>query len=185
MAERLATALTRPDAPRRLRDIAHTLRVGREPFAYRRALVVASVDELVERLRQPHEPQHIATAPGEGPADLPRRSTDALLRALRWRELGDLWARGADIDWTATPGTSPRPRIVPLPGYPFAGPSHWPSVRPAVRPGTVSDEAVAAPGGAPLVEVGNSDGGAEFTLDLRPTDPVIADHVVDGRPVLA
>ncbi|WP_190009745.1 SDR family NAD(P)-dependent oxidoreductase [Streptomyces anulatus] len=188
MAERLARALTRPDAPRPLRDIAHTLRVGREPFAYRRALVVASVDELVERLRQPHEPyepQHIATAPGDGPAGTSRRSTDELLRALRWRELGDLWARGADIDWTAAPGTSPRPSIVPLPGYPFAGPSHWPSVRPAVRPGSVSDEAVGARGGAPLVEVGNSDGAAEFALDLPPTDPVIADHVVDGRPVLA
>ncbi|MCV7379888.1 polyketide synthase [Mycobacterium alsense] len=37
--------------------------------------------------------------------------------------LGQLWAAGVQVDWS--PATGPNPRIVSLPGYPFAHQRHW------------------------------------------------------------
>lgn len=44
--------------------------------------------------------------------------------------LGQLWSAGAAVDWT--PLRSPRPRIVSLPGYPFARQRHWVDPKPGV-----------------------------------------------------
>lgn len=43
---------------------------------------------------------------------------DTFLRAL-----GELWSAGVEIDWT--PQRPARPRLVSLPGYPFAHQRHW------------------------------------------------------------
>ncbi|EUA90426.1 phosphopantetheine attachment site family protein [Mycobacterium ulcerans str. Harvey] len=39
------------------------------------------------------------------------------------RALGELWSAGVDVDWT--PRRAASPRIVSLPGYPFARQRHW------------------------------------------------------------
>lgn len=51
---------------------------------------------------------------------------DAFLRGL-----GELWSAGLDIDWA--PLQTARPRIVSLPGYPFARQRHWIDPKPTVR----------------------------------------------------
>ncbi|WP_373120838.1 type I polyketide synthase [Mycobacterium marinum] len=39
------------------------------------------------------------------------------------RALGELWSAGVDVDWT--PRRAASPRIISLPGYPFARQRHW------------------------------------------------------------
>lgn len=50
---------------------------------------------------------------------------DTFLRAL-----GELWSAGVDVDWT--PLRREQPRIVSLPGYPFARQKHWIDPKPTV-----------------------------------------------------
>ncbi|SON62539.1 Phthiocerol/phenolphthiocerol synthesis polyketide synthase type I PpsE [Mycobacterium simulans] len=66
------------------------------------------------------------------------------------RGLGELWSAGIDVDWAPLrPG---RPRIVSLPGYPFARQRHWIDPKPTVwTPAPTNGASVAA--GATTVEV--------------------------------
>ncbi len=48
-----------------------------------------------------------------------RNDRDAFLLAL-----GQLWSAGVDVDWTPLSGGQ-RPRLISLPGYPFARQKHW------------------------------------------------------------
>lgn len=186
MAERLARLLSRPDRPGTVRDVAHTLQVGREPLEHRLALVVGSLDELAERLER-----YARAKTGEltGRADgsvavTPPARTGELLTGRRWRELAELWVRGADVDWesAADHSSGRQPRIVPLPTYPFAGPTHWPDVAPSasVRPDVADGD-----GKAPFARRTETEQGTVFHVDLSTTDSVVADHLLDGRPVLA
>jgi phthiocerol/phenolphthiocerol synthesis type-I polyketide synthase E len=70
---------------------------------------------------------------------------DAFLLAL-----GQLWSAGVEVDWT--PLRSAPPRIVSLPGYPFAHQRHWVDPKPTVW--------ADAPNGANGVPVASSDGAA-------------------------
>ncbi|GAB7144345.1 type I polyketide synthase [Mycobacterium riyadhense] len=66
------------------------------------------------------------------------------------RGVGELWSAGIDIDWA--PLRPERPRIVSLPGYPFARQRHWIDPRPTVwTPAPTNGASVAA--GAATVEV--------------------------------
>ena len=49
-------------------DVAHTLRVGRQSFAYRRGVSCRNLTDAIEGLRQPHLPQRVqTTASGDAP----------------------------------------------------------------------------------------------------------------------
>ena len=58
---------TPPPSPQGFADIAHTLRVGRRPFAHRRAVVCRSAGQAAEALRT-LDPRQVATAVHEGEA---------------------------------------------------------------------------------------------------------------------
>ena len=161
MVDRLVAGLTRSTAS--LRAVAYTLQVGREPLEHRLAVSASSLDDLRDRLARRGDPDtglrtgHVE--PGRTPA-LTAGEVARLFATRNWRELGDLWLAGADIDWAAAYEVD-RPTTVPLPTYPFAGPEHWPAVSPAT-----------------------ADAG-DVPVSLDPADPVVADHVVAGRRVLA
>lgn len=79
---------------------------------------------------------------------------DTFLRAL-----GELWAAGVEVDWS--PRHPVPPRIVSLPGYPFARERHWIEPKPTHwEPATVSVNGSAVTHAAePAVELGPSQTG--------------------------
>ncbi len=67
--------------------------------------------------------------------------------------LGALWAAGIDVDWSSR-WTDGEPRLVSLPGYPFARQRHWVDHKPS----TGSSDAAVAPSGAPLPPAASASG---------------------------
>ncbi|MCP4932787.1 MAG: hypothetical protein GY927_00975, partial [bacterium] len=118
-------------------SIAYTLQVGREAMDSRLALVVSSVEELVEALRQYEQKQTAIEGLYRGNA---RKSTlkselllggeagDAFIRiAIRNREfdrLAQLWVTGVEIEWGLLYGEK-KPGRISLPTYPFARERYW------------------------------------------------------------
>ncbi|MDG9715468.1 SAM-dependent methyltransferase [Streptomyces sp. DH24] len=197
-ADRLARFLTAPDGDRlRLDDITHTLQTGREAFEHRVAFVVPTRARLVEALSR-YVTTGAADAAGHVAPEAPRRETaDArgLFAGRRLHELAARWVAGEEFDWPEAADRRDRhgraPRAVPLPTYPFVGPVHWPdTVAPAVAAASgrtpVPAQADGTADRAPLAELGvAADGAAEFVATLTRDHPWVADHLVDGRPVLA
>lgn len=118
-----------------LADAAFTLQTGRCPQPERLAVVAADVGEAVARLEE--AAQGAIDGPGlaRGAAvlrDGDGLAADAEFRALlaAWvakgqlHRIGEMWASGAAVDWTALyPGWTPRRRS--LPGTVFAGRRYW------------------------------------------------------------
>ncbi len=123
--------------PDRLRNLAYTLQVGREPMAVRLGWVVASIGELQDRLdrflRDPQVlidgirgriddgPRSIAAAAGHGRGS---DAADAALDAPAGLQQLRAWTTGAEIDWARRYGKN-RPQRVSLPTYPFARKRFW------------------------------------------------------------
>ncbi|MFG2129190.1 SDR family NAD(P)-dependent oxidoreductase [Streptomyces sp. NPDC048751] len=206
---RLAARLEQPDATALpLASLAVTLQQGRDHLAHRLALVTHTVTGLTAALRD-----HLAgqDVPGlrTGRADLaaPAEDDPDRLRRLARHgtpdELARAYTAGADIPWEQA--DRPGVRRVPLPTYPFAGTRHWirttangvergdgptangvergdgptvngaePGDRPRANGAEPSDRAIASP-----------DGTTTVTVRLAPTDPLVADHLVDGRRIVA
>nr|AGS77291.1 polyketide synthase [Myxococcus fulvus] len=104
-----------------LGDIAHTLRVGRNAFTERLAVVASGLVELREAL---------ASSSGAGTRGDARYGELSLLAAA--------WQRGESVDWAPLASRRPR-RIVSLPTYPFRRDRYWldgarPSAGPPNRP---------------------------------------------------
>jgi len=124
-ALRVAEEVQRDGAPS-LADVAHTLRVGREPFEIRAAVLAETPAELLSGCKRLLDGSF---APGsvwaswlpEG--DLPIDPEAAMERG-DLSELAMLFCRGADLDWKGL--WTPVPvRRVPLPGYAFDPVPHW------------------------------------------------------------
>ncbi|HEY0790747.1 MAG TPA: SDR family NAD(P)-dependent oxidoreductase, partial [Chthoniobacterales bacterium] len=165
-------------APLSLRNLAYTLQVGRDPLKERMAFLASSLTEVQEKLR--------STGILRGAAELQvrdllhRDAGKSFIRALAdqgdWQSLGELWVGGAEVPWNVVYGERP-PRRVALPPYPFERRRHWlpqESVKGAGRPlGPLLDTRM------PAWETETS-----FHKKFDPADPVLADHLVEGRPIL-
>ncbi|MCP2251335.1 Acyl transferase domain-containing protein [Prauserella aidingensis] len=168
-ARRVAAALTGPLA---LADIAHTLRIGRTPMRHRLAFVARSTGEAAEELR--------AFADGRGSSEIVvgdasaataladvfagTAAGDEFVRGLagegRSDRLGRLWVSGVDLDWSVLPPRDVPPRVVSLPTYPFEPERHW------------------------ITRMSDPAGTSVQALVVRPDDPVVADHEVEGERLL-
>ncbi|NGO06588.1 SDR family NAD(P)-dependent oxidoreductase, partial [Streptomyces sp. HC44] len=106
--------------------LAHTLQVGREAMRERLGLVVATMPDLLARLRSLGEGREdvedvvrgraSGSAAGTGVSEaLARRDLPALLA---------LWVDGSTVDWHALHGSRCPARIA-LPSYPFARNRYW------------------------------------------------------------
>ncbi|GAB2713445.1 SDR family NAD(P)-dependent oxidoreductase [Nocardia thraciensis] len=103
-----------------LRDIAYTLRSGRDPRARRAAVIAADTTELLPAL------DHLATTPAAGQIII-GGSNDATPRSEHERGLADLaqrWIDGTDIDWDAELPREHAERV-PLPSCPYRRTRHW------------------------------------------------------------
>ncbi|MBA0052410.1 SDR family NAD(P)-dependent oxidoreductase [Streptomyces sp. AJS327] len=99
-------------------DVAHTLRVGREPLRHRLAVTAPDLPTLTARLTKwlavpggHHPGVHDHTTPAPGP-DAPAEATAAAR-----------WAAGAPPNWHDPDEPDARP--VSLPHYPFARERYW------------------------------------------------------------
>ncbi|MEU8698861.1 SDR family NAD(P)-dependent oxidoreductase [Streptomyces sp. NPDC048680] len=104
-------------------DIAHTLRIGRDPMRARVAFIVADRAELADLLARFADGERTE---GEVHLSATVRAGDADAAGLR--TTGTLWAGGGTVDWAerlGDGGPTARARRVRLPGYPFARERHW------------------------------------------------------------
>lgn len=140
----MATAQRTPEV---LRDIAHTLRVGRTTYVYRLALVVGSVDELIQALGafrdRLADPARIIFAKSSGATKGITPPTDGSLLSY-----ARAWTQGAEFDWGTVPG-GVGGRLLPLPLPPLQPARCWPkepaaagtpgpSVPPAFTPAAIA-----------------------------------------------
>ncbi|MEL7281117.1 MAG: SDR family NAD(P)-dependent oxidoreductase, partial [Pseudomonadota bacterium] len=142
-ASNLASFLRRNASNLRLRDVAHTLRVGRAVMEHRLACVARDVPDACDLLDAMGSGQTVARLyVGEvaDRSDDPRATRTAdQAQAEEWIANGETdkvlaaWVRGMDLDW-ATLGHDASARRVALPTYPFARTRHWVDLRPKTQP---------------------------------------------------
>nr|ASA76643.1 polyketide synthase [Pyxidicoccus sp. MCy9557] len=173
------------------RSVLYTLQVGRDALEERLALVVSDADEALAgldaylrgedipgRLFLGHRKRSAERLRGLGA----RAEAPAIQEHLRQRRaapLAELWALGAEVEWSTWYGDAP-PRRVSLPAYPFARTRHWPE-------GTKAQEAPRAvvPALHPLLGRNTSTlEGTRFTTTLSGEEFFVRDHVIQGRRVL-
>ncbi|MFF0836624.1 MULTISPECIES: amino acid adenylation domain-containing protein [unclassified Streptomyces] len=114
--------------PVALRDLAHTLQVGRDELPVRLAYVVRSTAELTARLTEFRETGQAGAdeyadltggpRPGHGASDGP------VAVGTGPREMARRWLLGAAVSWDALYAGRPA-RRVSLPTYPFRRTTHW------------------------------------------------------------
>jgi len=139
-----------------LADIAYTLQVGREAMEERLAVIVGSVKELGEKLKNFAEGH-------DGIEDLYRGQVkrnkealavfaadedmsaiiDAWITKGKYSKLLDLWVKGLAVDWNRLYGDT-KPRRISLPTYPFAKERYWIAKREANSRITTLSEAAAS-----------------------------------------
>ncbi|WP_238697570.1 SDR family NAD(P)-dependent oxidoreductase, partial [Streptomyces sp. E2N166] len=145
-----------------LADLCFTTQAGREPLEARLAVAVTDGRELVAALRRFADGGPAPDLADAGPL------TDSARR----------WLGGADVDWAAwhagRPG--PAPRRVRAPRYPFAAERYWIPLDPDL--GTTAPHPLVDANESTVTEV-------RFRKTLRARDPLLRDHVIDGRPLLA
>ncbi|HYD80798.1 MAG TPA: SDR family NAD(P)-dependent oxidoreductase [Paucimonas sp.] len=115
-----------------LLDMAFTLQVGREAMEERLGFVVASLDELEDRLDAWLRGEQAGAGVHRGRVKRNHEVVDADLQqaVARWTDdrvlpqLADAWVKGAKVEWQRLYAGA-RPRRIALPTYPFARESYW------------------------------------------------------------
>ncbi len=169
-AQRLvAFIVRRPEIA--IADLAYTLQVGREPMEVRIACVVRSAGELRDALARFLTGDQRAVMTGNDrrarglvelvEGDVQRVVIDSLIAAKAASKLAAFWVAGAEVPWERLYGSA-RPQIVSLPTYPFARQRHWLDTVGAAVP----REALT------------------FQTTFAARDPLVADHIVGGEPVV-
>ncbi|QYF93466.1 SDR family NAD(P)-dependent oxidoreductase [Massilia sp. PAMC28688] len=175
-----------------LERLAYTLQVGRDVFAVRLAFVASDLPTLRTKLAAAAAGKaeagvfihHVRPAKGGEAAS----GADDAARDLAARgdleALAELWAGGADVDWTLLYPNG-LPRRTPIPTYPFARERHWlPLPEAGAAPVAVEAGAVASML-HPLVQVNTSNlQEQKFISRFSGREFFLSDHVVQSQRVL-
>ncbi|WDZ63581.1 type I polyketide synthase [Paenibacillus polymyxa] len=118
-------------------NVAYTLQTGREAMEERLAVVVESVEELKNKLRDfiggrqsiahlyrgqaKRDKESLNMACEEKTLD---ETVDLQILAEKYGRISDLWVKGIHMDWSRLYGDV-QPRRIPLPTYPFARERYW------------------------------------------------------------
>lgn len=148
-----------------LRDIAGTLQRGRQAFACRSAITVRSRRELLEILDGPLPIRDGAAANGSsesnetsnltlGDCEEDQRYFADLVHTGQWRKLGQLWAFGANVDWTRLTKDFPF-RVLRLPTQVFRRQRYW-FTDVLDKEGAAHDTALFAPTPSPSPFIGET-----------------------------
>ncbi|MFF5535951.1 amino acid adenylation domain-containing protein [Streptomyces cinerochromogenes] len=133
--------------PVALRDLAHTLQVGRDELPVRLAYVVRSTAQLAARLTEFRETgradaDEYADLTGE-PRPGPGRSDGPAALGTDPHETARRWLAGAAVSWDTLYAGRPA-RRVSLPTHPFRRTPHW-YTQPAPVPAPAPNRAASAP----------------------------------------
>ncbi|MFF3781140.1 SDR family NAD(P)-dependent oxidoreductase [Streptomyces sp. NPDC001933] len=171
-----------------LADIAYTLHAGRKHFSHRAAFAARDAAELREAI------QRRRSLPGERPVPLRAAEHERNLQSLR-DELAPAGERRAVLERAAGlyerglplpvdlffPGG--RGRRVPLPTYPFARDRYW--LEGAAQAATPADRVSQRDSLVPEPLADGPDGELRFRFRLAADGFLVADHVIEGKAVLA
>lgn len=200
LARELALHLRRQEPAPTLVDVAFTLQQGRTAWPHRVALCCATLPDLITALDSVAAGNTADMAvgtvtPATQTADAATK-VDAAVKTGDLRLLGQLWCQGAEIPWR-TLYPAGMPRLLPLPGYPFAATRHWiPDValtadKPrraaaliAPTPVVTEPVPVSRPGGATLPEAAAAPPAQLPLTGLRSDAVYFTHHIVAGQPIL-
>ena len=207
----LAAWLDAHGAQRSLADIAYTLQTGRKHFAWRAAFVSYSVAELRDAIlrRVPEPTVRAARVPAAERRAIAQELLDDASpggegRAALLARAGTAYERGLDVDVRLT-FDGRAGRRISLPTYPFARDRYWsddagPATEASPSAGCATASADPPAGASPpaaLAATGaqttalaglrleTQPGGTRFAYRPPQDDPIVADHAVHGRPILA
>ena len=119
-----------------LHDIAYTLQVGRTSMAERLGLVVGSLEELIQKLKEflsgdnssgvltGRSRRNFQQAGADANDNNIIRPIDEWIASKNYLKILEMWVGGYDFDWNRL-YTQDRPRRVGLPSYPFARDRYW------------------------------------------------------------
>lgn len=120
-----------------LSELAYTLQVGREAMDERAALLVSSIEQLVERLQAYVNNEQGIEDLFQGQVKRNRealslfttdpdlqQSIEKWIAGQRFSKLADLWVKGLDLAWNKFYGEI-KPQRISLPSYPFAKERYW------------------------------------------------------------
>ncbi|MGG1946945.1 SDR family NAD(P)-dependent oxidoreductase [Trinickia sp. NRRL B-1857] len=191
-ARQLLAHLERTDA--HLADMAYTLQVGREAMGTRLAVVVASTEQLREKLARylrgetAIEGLYAGDVKSGQSAMAAFAADEELQEAIeKWiargklAKLAELWVQGLSVTWDKLYGQT-RPRRLSLPTYPFARERYW------VPDSAAGDRHASTRSAArlhPLVHRNTSDLHQQrYSTTLTDAAFYLRDHVVLGRHVV-
>ena len=178
-----------------LADIAYTLQTGREAMEERLAVIVGTIQELVEKLQ-------LFTAGQGGIEDLYRgqvkrnqdtlgvftsdedmqKTIEAWITKKKYGKLLEFWVQGLIFDWNKLYGET-KPRRISLPAYPFARERYW---LPKIdnKSGHRTNQTITALI-HPLLHQNSSDLSEQrFSSTFTGAEFFLADHKVNGKRVL-
>ncbi len=162
---------------RALDDLAFTLQVGRAELAERLAIVAATLDDLVERLKT-----FLAdlAAPGicRGRAKPGSETANTPVGNAGPHGIAEQWVAGGKVDWQ---GLNPGPhRRLRLPTYPFARDVY--RIDGAGRPKVVAHQATMPQ--SVIASPPDDDGSDDFRVHLNAETFYLRDHRIQGRRIL-
>ncbi|MCP4297912.1 MAG: type I polyketide synthase, partial [Proteobacteria bacterium] len=178
-----------------IQEIAYTLQTGRVAMEERLGLLVSSVKELGEKLKQYQTGEVGVADVYRGQAKRNREALSVItadddmkqtielwIAKKKYSKILDLWVRGLVFDWNKL-YDEVKPRRISLPTYPFARERYWIAGNQGYLP--------ALPSGAadsvvhPLLHENTSDMREQrFTSTFTGAEFFLADHQVNGEKVL-
>lgn len=171
-----------------LAPVARTLAEGRHHLACRAAVVAATSGEAVHALEELAQGQSAVSRVPRGfrPNRAQETALEEMLRGAHGadkatrgevlRAVADSYSQGYVSDLSPLWGAS-QPPLVSLPGTVFATDTYWVGEQPRAQ----SPESAGGLAGRNASTVGE---GLRTRTRLRPADPLVADHRLDGVPTL-
>ncbi|KPA19123.1 polyketide synthase, partial [Candidatus Magnetomorum sp. HK-1] len=187
----LADYLDRHQLP--LADVAYTLQVGREAMEERLAVMVYSIEELLEILK--NYPQNIQNNDVVFTGNVTNKLSDLiideedgkqfiqnLIRKRKLSKIGMFWVSGIDIDWQLLYDNHQQPKRISLPTYPFEKNRYW------IRPTNIIQRTSVQPVQNqihPLLHKNISSLTAQqFSTRLTGNEFFLTDHVITNQKIL-
>ncbi|TVT86074.1 SDR family NAD(P)-dependent oxidoreductase [Pseudomonas sp. H3(2019)] len=181
-------------------DLAFTLAAGRSHFPCRQAWVVTHPADLracLDDALSSRGSEPVARLPAErlSPGECSAlmntwaESPDAVAHVQALQDVVQAYVAGAEFDWSQWPQAK-RYRRISLPTYPFARDRHWLDHPQGIHAQSVprefhvnqSENVNMLLGMSAMAD--NNDDGQVFTCTLAASAWLVADHVVNGQPVL-
>ncbi|MTI25797.1 SDR family NAD(P)-dependent oxidoreductase [Fulvivirga kasyanovii] len=156
-------------------DIVYTMTEGRDAMEARCAMIIGSLDELLEKLTYAASGEwdrgaieFYVTEEGTKQQNQPITEHDSLEQNVRY------WVKGGKVLWRLP--DNGEAKKIPMPTYPFAKEKHW--IKTDVKATNETDS-------YPFILKNNTaNGHTQFLAHLSPDDDYIRDHEINGQIIV-